>query len=113
MYQTGKNSWWKHWDFMLLDLLCFQIAYIVAFMLRHGIILPYRWEEYRDMGVMIVLVEFCVGFFLENYRDVLKRGYFEEAKKTMLQVTVTIIVVFTCLFFAKSSEIFSSITSFK
>lgn len=107
MYQTGKNSWWKHWDFMLLDLLCFQIAYIVAFMLRHGIILPYRWEEYRDMGVMIVLVEFCVGFFLENYRDVLKRGYFEEAKKTMLQVTVTIIVVFTCLFFAKSSEIFS------
>ncbi len=107
MYQTGKNSWWKYWDFMLLDLLCFQVAYIAAFMLRHGIILPYKWEEYRDMGVMIILVEFCAGFFLENYKDILKRGYFEEIKKTVMQVTVTIIVVFTCLFLAKTSAVFS------
>ena len=37
MYQTGKNSWLKHWDFILLDLLCMQIAYIAAFMLRQRI----------------------------------------------------------------------------
>ena len=41
MYQTGKNSWLKHWDFILLDLLCLQIAYIAAFMLRHWGIFPY------------------------------------------------------------------------
>lgn len=107
MYQTGKNSWWKHWDFMFLDLICFQLAYIAAFIIRHGLILPYKWEEYRDMGIMIVLVEFCAGFFLENYKDIIKRGYFEELKKTILQITVTIIIVFTCLFLAKASEVFS------
>ena len=89
-----------------MDLLCFQVAYIAAFMLRHGIILPYKWEEYRDMGVMIILVEFCAGFFLENYKDILKRGYFEEIKKTVMQVTVTIIVVFTCLFLQKHQRFF-------
>ena len=50
MYQTGKNSWFKHWDFILLDLICLQIAYIGAFMLRHGGIMPYSWQEYRNLG---------------------------------------------------------------
>lgn len=107
MYQTGKNSWWKHWDFILLDLLCLQLAYIAAFMIRHGLILPYRWEEYRDMGMIICLVELCVGFFLENYRDIVRRGYFQELKKTSLLISTVIVVVFTCLFFTKASAIYS------
>lgn len=107
MYQTGKNSWWKHWDFILLDLLCLQLAYIAAFMIRHGLILPYRWEEYRDMGIIICLVELCVGFFLENYRDIVRRGYFQELKKTSLLISTVVVVVFTCLFFTKASAIYS------
>ena len=69
MYQTGKNSWFKHWDFILLDSLCLQIAYIGAFMLRHGGIMPYSWQEYRNMGIIMALTELCVGFFSENYKN--------------------------------------------
>ena len=87
MYQTGKNSWLKHWDFILLDLLCMQIAYIAAFMLRHGWILPYSWEEYRNMGIIMALVELCAGFFLENYKDIVRRGYFQEFKKVLLLIS--------------------------
>lgn len=107
MYQTDKNSWWKHWDFILLDLLCLQLAYIAAFMIRHGLILPYRWEEYRDMGMIICLVELCAGFFLANYRDIVRRGYFQELKKTSLLISTVIVAVFTCLFFTKASAIYS------
>lgn len=109
MYQTGKNGWWKHWDFIILDLLCLQIAYISSFMIRHGIILPYRWEEYRSMGVIIALVELCTGFFLENYKHIIRRGYFEELKKTVLQITTVIIVIFTYLFLTKSSADYSRV----
>lgn len=107
MYQTGKNGWWKHWDFIILDLLCLQIAYISAFMIRHGMILPYRWEEYRSMGIIIDLVELCTSFFLENYKNIIRRGYFEELKKTVLQITTVIIIVFTYLFLTKSSATYS------
>lgn len=107
MYQTGKNNWWKHWDFILLDLLCLQIAYIAAFMIRHGLILPYRWDEYRDMGVIIFLVELCAGFFLENYRDIVRRGYFQELKKAGLLISSVVVIVFTCLFFTKASAVYS------
>lgn len=107
MYQTGKNSWLKHWDFILLDLLCLQIAYIAAFMIRHGLILPYSWEEYRSMGIIMALVELCAGFFLENYRDIVRRGFFEELKKALLLISTVIVIVFTCLFLTKSSAVFS------
>ncbi len=107
MYQTGKNSWLKHWDFILLDLLCLQIAYIAAFMIRHGLILPYSWEEYRSMGIIMALVELCAGFFLENYRDIVRRGFFEEFKKALLLISTVIVIVFTCLFLTKSSAVFS------
>lgn len=107
MYQTGKNGWWKHWDFMILDVICLQAAYITAFMLRHGMIFPYKWEAYRNMGLMIILLDLCAGFFLENYKDILRRGYFEELKKTVLQISVVVLIVFACMFLAKESEIYS------
>ena len=36
MYQQEKNIWQKHLDFIVLDIICLQIAYVAAFMLRHG-----------------------------------------------------------------------------
>ena len=107
MYQTGKNSWFKHWDFILLDSLCLQIAYIGAFMLRHGGIMPYSWQEYRNMGIIMALTELCVGFFSENYKNIIRRGYFQEFKKAVLLITTVIVIILTYLFITKSSEEFS------
>ena len=28
-------GWWKHIDFMLIDLFCIQIAYVAAYFFRH------------------------------------------------------------------------------
>lgn len=107
MYQTEKNGWWKHWDFILLDLICLQISYIIAFMIRHGMIMPYRWYEYRNMGLIIALIELCASFFLENYKNIVRRGYFEELKKTTQQITVVVAIVLIYLFFTKSSDTYS------
>lgn len=109
MYQTGKGSWLKHWDFILFDLLAMQAAYILAFFIRHGMFPYTAWEEYRSMGLILVLVEICTGFFLENYKDILRRGYFQELKKTILQITAVLVVILTYLFLAKSGEIYSRI----
>lgn len=107
MYQREKSIWQKHLDFIILDVVCFQIAYIVAFMLRHGLRLPYMDSRYRNLGIIIALVQICAGFFLENYKNILRRGYFEEFKKTFIMVTAVIMLVFTYFFITKTSDIFS------
>lgn len=109
MYQTDKRNWWKHWDFILLDIICLQIAYIIAFMLRHGWNFPYTFEAYKDMGIILALVELCTGFFMESYKDIIRRGYFEEAKKVVIHISIVLGLVITYLFITKSSEIFSRV----
>lgn len=107
MYQIEGNNWLKHWDFILLDLMIFQISYIIAFALRHGIVSLYKIDEYREMSFIIILVELCSSFFLENYSNIIRRGYFEEFKKTIIQITTVIVIVFTYLFLTKSSDTYS------
>lgn len=109
MYQTGKNGWWKHWDFIMLDLFSLQAAYIISFMLRHGIVFPYEWEAYRSMGLIIVFVELSTSFFLENYKDIIRRGYFEEFKQTILQITAIVLILFTYMFLSKNSATYSRV----
>lgn len=107
MYQKRKSIWQKHFDFILLDMICLQIAYIVAFGLRHGSFFPYTDSRYRNVGMILSLLLLCVGFFMESYKNILRRGYFEEFKKTAVLVTVVIMLVFTYLFIAKTSRVFS------
>ena len=41
MYRKKGRSWTKHIDFMLLDVLCMQIAFIVSYICRFGLNNPY------------------------------------------------------------------------
>lgn len=107
MYQKEKNPWLKHLDFIILDIICLQIAYSAAYMIRHGLHMPYSHPNYRNLAVVIVFVQLCICFFLESYRSILRRGYIEELKKTVINVSVVIMTIFAYLFITKTSRIFS------
>lgn len=40
MYSEISDSWLKHWDFIILDMVMLQIAYIFSCMMRRGDIQP-------------------------------------------------------------------------
>ena len=107
MYQKKKSIWQKHFDFILLDIICLQIAYMIAFGLRHGSYFPYTDSRYRNLGMILALLQICIGFFMESYKNILRRGYFEEFKKTVLLVSAVMMFAFTYLFIAKTSRVFS------
>lgn len=109
MYKREKDVWDKHIDFILFDIVCMQLAYIFAYVIRHGWDIGYFFEQYLGLDFILVLTQICVGFFLENYRNILRRGYFEEFKKTILYVTINLMIVFVILFMNQSSDEFSRI----
>ena len=54
MYRRKNKGWLKHMDFIILDLLCLQICFVLAYFSRHGLGRnPYK-VIYQNM--MIVLV---------------------------------------------------------
>ena len=105
MHNGISGSWLKHWDFMILDTLFIQVSYVLAYMLRNGFENPYASELYLNIGVMLFLVGICAGFFLENYRGIMRRGYFQEFK-AVLKYIFTICV---CNLLSDQFRIFHSL----
>lgn len=78
MYKKASSGWLKHYDFIILDLLCLQLAFICAYILRLGWKNPYGNELYFNMAIYLMLADIMVIFFDETFSGVLKRGYYKE-----------------------------------
>ena len=60
MYRRAAKGWLKHLNFMILDLLVFQIAFVLSYTIRHGGGKPYHITVYANMGVFIMLCDLVI-----------------------------------------------------
>ena len=110
MYNKISGSWVKHWDFMILDTVVIQAAFILAYILRNGFENPYAKELYLNIAVMLFLVGICAGFFLENYSGIMRRGFFQEFKAVLKYVFTICVFIMFYLFLSKNSSEYSRIS---
>lgn len=89
MYRQKSKGWYKHKDFIFMDLCCIVIAFILADWFRHeAIINLYTDEIYRNTIIFIVLLDLCVAVVSESYKGVLKRGYYLEFNAVLKQTII-------------------------
>ena len=56
MYKKNSQGWIKHIDFILLDVIVLQAAFVLAYVIRHGKgNYPYDIEAYRSLGVVFAV----------------------------------------------------------
>ena len=107
MYKKTPNSWLKHIDFVLIDMLMIQLAYIFAYWTRHGLRNPYRINVYTMGSLILVIAGLINSNLVDNYKNILRRGYFEEFKSVIRYLIVCALLLLTYLFFAKTGNVFS------
>lgn len=107
MYKKSSSGWLKHFDFMILDLLCLQAAFVIAYMLRHGWRNPYASELYCTMAVYLVFADLAVLFFGETFSGVLKRGYYKEAVSVVKHALLVTLLAVLYLFATQTGEEYS------
>jgi len=112
MYRRDAKGWLKHFDFMVLDLLILQLAFVLSYMLRHGIHNPYRVPVYANMGMFLMLCDLVIIFFTEPFRNILKRGYFREAEALFQQTLFIELFAILFLFSRQSGESYSRTSMF-
>ena len=105
MYQKENSSWVKHADFTICDMLCLQLAFILAYWLKNGINQPYHIELYRNVAVVMIFIQLIATFFNESFSGVLRRGALEELKKTFEQCTLVCFLALAYMFLTKSAMI--------
>ena len=107
MYRRDSKGWLKHLDFMILDLLVLQISFVLGYMLRHGLMNPYKMPLYAGMGIFVMLCDLIVIFFTEPFRNVLKRGYYREMEALLQQAIFVELFAVLYLFAQQSGEAYS------
>ena len=113
VYKEEKTSWMKHFDFIVLDILILQIAFNIGYLLRMETGWLYLNKEYTRLSIVLILIGICVGFFLEGYSGVLRRGYFIEFKETVKYVSLSSGFLIIYLFLVKNSDTYSRLTIFR
>ena len=109
MYTKKAQGWTKHLDFIILDMLCLQLAFVLAYMTRHGFISPYANPIYSNLAFVYTLVDFMVLVANRTMKNVLKRGYYIEFAQTVKHVALVCAGVVVYLFSAQLGEAYSRI----
>ncbi len=112
MYKKKSSGWAKHFDFIVLDLLCLHLSFTLAYILRHGIANPYGDQLYRNMAIFITFADITVLFFFETLKGVLKRGYYKEFAATLKHTMIVFLLSVLYLFSIQESFNYSRVTMF-
>ena len=67
MYRKDSTGWIKHVDFIILDLICLQVAFVLAYALSGYGANPYQLILYRNMAVFMEVADLVVLFALFVY----------------------------------------------
>ena len=112
MYHKGKNSWTKHLDFMILDILCLEVAFFLAYVIRHRSTGMFTNLIYENLAIVLFFVDIVLLLALNTLKNVLKRGYLKEFTATIKHVCLLALVSVLYLFSVKDAGDFSRMTFF-
>lgn len=107
MYRKDTERWLKHADFIVLDMVCLQAAYILAYALSGYGINPYKVMIYRNMAFFLELADLVVILAYDTMKSVLKRGHYRNFVVTLKHSVMVGALAVLYLFMIQQGQMFS------
>ncbi len=119
MYLKNRKGWYKHFDFMFLDLVCVELSFVIAMVFRFGVGAIGRlagqtdWNApYHRIMLFVLALHGLLVFFTEPYSGILKRNAAVEFKKVLTYNIYMLMGIVVILFAEQSSDMYSRIVLF-
>lgn len=110
MYRKDSGDWLKHLDFILLDLISIQIAYVLAYAISGYGFNPYEHPLYRSVAFILLMLDLLVIFIYGTMSNVLKRGYYRDFVITIHHSLIVGGCLLLTLFVIQRGDEFSRLT---
>ena len=107
MNRRENSGWLKHWDFILLDILCMQLSFAIAYWIVHGFGNPYVRKDYQYQAMVLVVSQILTILFTRQYSGILRRGMFRELLGVLKHILLTLSIALLFLFLTKNSAVAS------
>ena len=113
MYKRSIDGWAKHWDFIVLDTICLQLAFLLAYYCRfHSFSVYSVRSAYRTSGLVLMFLSVAVAIILNTMHNVLRREVLEEVRHTIIQCGAVFASIVILLFTSKDSDHVSRIVMY-
>ena len=111
MYKRNAQGWLKHLDFILLDLISLQLAYILGVWIR-----LHKWAYatpiYRNLGIVLILIDALLMLLLNTMHNVMRRSAAMELALTIRHCVIVLALAATYMFAMQAGEDYSRIVLF-
>ena len=107
--QNKFTSRSKHLDFTIIDLICVELSFWLAYYIRIVRSAGVAAADYSMMNILVLLSHIAIVFIGEGYSGIMSRGYFREFRKVVVHNAELFGVILFILFFTKQSSTYSRI----
>ncbi len=110
MYRKDSQDWLKHIDFILLDMICLQIAFVLAYAASGYGFNPYHSMLYRNTAIVLEVADLLVIFYNDTMSNVLKRGYYKNFVVTVKHALIVGALMIAYLFALQEGQNYSRLS---
>lgn len=110
MYRRDRLSWLKHLDFIILDVICLQVAYVLAYKMCGIGVNPYRFVLYRSVAIFLGMADLALIFACGTMENVRKQGRYQNFIRTLGHALVVGGLTLLYLFLVQQGQLFSRAT---
>ena len=107
MHIKAKYSWFKHLDFMIIDLISLLVAFVISYALKFGSMNFLQSDSWSKYVIIISLVCIIITFIVNPYSGIFRRRYYQEIIKSLQFTIYNLLGISVILYTFKSGEIYS------
>lgn len=104
MYRKNSKNWLKHWDFILIDIICIEIAFFGTYLARHVNHFMMHPQMYMRLGLMLIVFDLLAMLINNSYSGIIQRMKWPELVAVVRHVTVTEILLLLYEYMMKEAE---------
>lgn len=107
MYRKNSKGWLKHWDFIIVDIICIELAFFGAYFIRmlYGdVVSP---QLYLQLGALLIVFDLIAMLVNNSYSGIIQRTKWPELVSVIKHVTITNVLLLLYGYMMKETEALS------
>lgn len=107
MHLKNNYTWLKHVDFIIIDLFCLIISFIIAYYLKFNNFEVFNIEEWKSLFIIACAVNIIITFYLNPYSGIIRRRYYEQFVREIPLLIYQVVTICILFYVLKIGTLFS------
>ncbi len=112
MYRNRGKGVFKHFDFIIIDAVCMQLAFALVWLILSVLGSRFVASSYLSTAFLLLVFQLVVALLFSSFKNVLKRGYYKEFISVVQECILVALCYMAYTSFAKTAEGYSRVAFF-